>query len=284
MPKYDANQSTLERLQNDPETEVTSLELRQKLEAELSKPGDEIDARLVDSILAQLDDYEPTEAQKAAGWDAVVRKVEAGRKHRRVRGVRRVAAVAAAVVIAFAVFSVGTARAFRWTFLLKWLEPLAATFGIHTEIESPTPTICPAELVLGQTSDSQTEYASLAEMPAEIDGYTVVPGWVPERFVFSSGWTFLDENMDIVDILFTADEDNLICYVNITRSENYTMDYDYEKRIGEYRIAVLGGLEVTIYDNANDGSLSASWINKNASYSIMGTISEDELKRIMESI
>jgi hypothetical protein len=284
MPKYDANQSTLERLQNDPETEVTSLELRQKLEAELSKPADEIDARLVDSILARLDDYEPTEEQKAAGWDAVVRKVEAGRRQRRIKVARRVAAAAAAVVIVFVVFSVGTARAFRWTFLLEWLEPLAETFGIHTEIESPTPTICPAELVIGQTSYSQTEYALLEEMPAEIDGYATVPGWVPERFKFSSGWIYRDENMDIVDTLFTADEDNLICYVNITRSENYTMDYDYEKRIGEYRIAVLGGLEVTIYDNANDGSLSASWINKNASYSIMGTISEDELKRIMESI
>ena len=70
----------------------------------------------------------------------------------------------------------------------------------------------------------------------------------------------------------------------LVRQNSLTITEFYEKRIVEYRIAVLGGLEVTIYDNANDGSLSASWINKNASYSIMGTISEDELKRIMESI
>ena len=284
MPKHDANQSTLERLQNDPETEVTSLELRQKLEAELSKPADEIDARLVDSILAQLDDYEPTEAQKAAGWEAVVRKVEAERKQRRVRVMRRVAAAAAAVVIAFAVFSVGTARAFRWTFLLKWLEPLAETFGIHTEIESPTPTICPAELVLGQTSDSQTEYASLAEMPAEIDGYTVVPGWVPERFEFSEGWFFRDGNIDTVDILFKSDDGWLNTLVSIYHENEETVYFEYEKVVGEHSIITCANQDVTVYHNTSDNSISASWIRNEADYAISGTISQEELESIIESM
>ena len=284
MLKNDAKLSTTERLQNGTETEVTALELRQKLDAELSKPADEIDAQLVDSILMKLDDYQPTEEQQAAGWESIVRKVEARRKQRKVNTARRVVGIAAAVVIVIAVFSVGTAKAFRWTFLLKWLEPLAETFGIQTETQRPTPTISPAELVIGETDYSQTEYTALEDMPAEINGYATVPGWVPERFVFSKGWVYQDGNIDHAEVLYTAGNEWLSFLVNIYHVDDQAMTFEYEKNIGEYETISYAGRDITVYPNTDIHSLFASWIDQDASYSISGVIIEAELKTIIDSI
>ena len=284
MPTHDANQSFLERLKNSQETEVSAHELREMLDAELSKPADEIDMSFVEDMLALLDDYEPASEAQTASWNAVLRKVETQRRKRRFATARSAAGIAAAVVIAFALFSIGTAKAFRWTFLLKWLEPLAETFGIHTELSSPEPTVCPADVAIGQTTFSQTEYSSLEEMPAEIDGYAAIPGWVPERFAFSYGLVYQDENMTVSNILFTADGEWMSIIMTLYHTEQQITDFEYEKTIGEHIVESIGGFDITVYHNANDGSLFGSWIDRDASYSISGSITDEELKNIIENI
>ena len=284
MPRHDAYQSFLERLKNSQETEVSAHELREMLDAELSKPADEIDTSFVEDMLALLDDYEPASEAQTASWNAVLRKVETQRRKRRFATARSAAGIAAAVVIAFALFSIGTAKAFRWTFLLKWLEPLAETFGIHTELSSPEPTVCPADVAIGQTTFSQTEYSSLEEMPAEIDGYAAIPGWVPERFVFSYGLVYRDENMSVSSILFTAGDEWMNYQITIYHTEREIMDFEYEKTVRELTVDGIGEYEVTIYHNSRNNTLSASWIDRDASYTITGAISEEELRSIIESI
>ena len=284
MPTHDANQSFLERLKNSQETEVSAHELREMLDAELSKPADEIDTSFVEDMLALLDDYEPASEAQTASWNAVLRKVETQRRKRRFATARSAAGIAAAVVIAFALFSIGTAKAFRWTFLLKWLEPLAETFGIHTELSSPEPTVCPADVAIGQTTFSQTEYSSLEEMPAEIDGYAAIPGWVPERFAFSYGLVYQDENMTVSNILFTADGEWMSIIMTLYHTEQQITDFEYEKTIGEHIVESIGVFDITVYHNANDGSLFGSWIDRDASYSISGSITDEELKNIIENM
>ena len=284
MPRHDAYQSFLERLKNSQETEVSAHELREMLDAELSKPADEIDTSFVEDMLALLDDYEPASEAQTASWNAVLRKVETQRRKRRFATARSAAGIAAAVVIAFALFSIGTAKAFRWTFLLKWLEPLAETFGIHTELSSPEPTVCPADVAIGQTTFSQTEYSSLEEMPAEIDGYAAIPGWVPERFAFSYGLVYQDENMTVSNILFTADGEWMSIIMTLYHTEQQITDFEYEKTIVEHIVESIGGFDITVYHNANDGSLFGSWIDRDASYSVFGSISDEELKYIIDNM
>ena len=299
-------QAILARLNKDLETEVTPSELKALLDAELAKPADEMDVQLVDDILAVLDDEaEPSADQVQAKWDAVVQKINerdaAGRsdpsaqrrgpsQHSHVRrthsALRRVVAIIVAVIVASVAF-VGTAKAFRWTFILKFFQPFAETFGIHDE-DLYTTDDSPVRLIdnsmVTKIDDSQTAYASPEEMPTSIDGYQVVPEWVPERFMFENGTVYRDENFYVVDVYYDADDGWLDLTTTIFFSEAESFDVDFEKAIAEHETVYWNGLEVTIYQNTDDDIIPASWIDRNASYHLIGQFDREELEQIIESM
>ena len=127
------NRQILEQFVNDPRTEVTEEELNQILEDELNKPENEMDMQLIDEILEILEPRKLTQEEIEAGWEKLSKKFRARQiRKNTVIHLRRALIAAAAVVVLFFV-SLGAARAMKWTFLLKYLEPIAQTFGIYTE-------------------------------------------------------------------------------------------------------------------------------------------------------
>ena len=120
--------NVLNRLVKDKRLELMPDELTRLLDAELAKPEDEMDTRLVSELLQLVEKDAPTDADMAADWQAISRKLN----RRRLPVVLRRAAIAAASIIAAFLVTYTSARAFNWTLLLKYLMPVAQTFGIVT--------------------------------------------------------------------------------------------------------------------------------------------------------
>ena len=286
MSTFDENRSIHKSLQNDPEMEMTSIELRKLLDDEMAKPANEMDTQLISRLMEALDDSQPTLDEQRASWNAIARKIEAKQAERMRRVVRSIAAIAAALVLVFCVTS-GSQRAsaFRWSYLWQWLRPVAETFGIHTEVEYPEPTanLKGAEL-FSETSFRQIQYTNLDDMPTAYQGYTTIPRWVPERFSFEQASEYHDDNNDTFFVLYMSDVEWLNVTVIMFHGETQTLDQEYEKTSVEHETIYRHGLEIAVYYNAGDTTLSASWIDRDASYTIAGYLSDDELMKIVDGM
>ena len=88
--------NVLNRLVKDKRLELMPDELTRLLDAELAKPEDEMDTRLVSELLQLMEKDAPTDADMAADWQAISQKLN----RRRLPVVLRRAAIAAASIIA----------------------------------------------------------------------------------------------------------------------------------------------------------------------------------------
>ena len=285
------NQELLQQFLNVPEREVNRKRLEQILDDEMNKPEDQIDLQLVDDILAALE-TEPVDKKEAnASWDRLDRKIEEMEEkekthppHARKRNVfvfvGRVAAVAASLIILFFI-SFASARAMKWTFLLKYLNPIAQTFGISLDERKPEPPQS-AYFILDQSPLDSNPFSSEVDVPEMYKGYRIRLNHVPERFTFDSGYVFSNPYMIKILCFYQSIEEGWLQYsVNIFPNEDISGQFDFEKT-EENAIAQYAGMkEITIYKNADDGVVSSSWIDRNAHYGIYGSVTEAEMNALL---
>ena len=60
--------------------------------------------------------------------------------------------------------------------------------------------------------------------------------------------------------------------------------YEYQKTLSDPIVEIIAGQEVTYYLNGDANWLSASWLNQNTHYSVIGDMTVDELCEIVRSI
>ena len=275
------NRQVLEQFVNDPSTEVTEEELNQILEDELNKPESEMDMQLIDEILEILEPRKVTQEEIEAGWEKLSKKFRARQiRKNTVIHLRRALIAAAAVIVVFFV-SLGSARAMKWTFLLKYLEPIAQTFGIYTENHAEITNQLPA--YQAETEDNERiDYSSDEEVPELYEGYRIRLSNVPDRFIFSAGSLTRNSDVEIFYSFYQSEKEWLYYTVQIFKNEEAALSIAYEKDIEEPFTQNIGMKELTIYHNSDDETLSASWIDRNANYLLLGNSSEEELQDILE--
>lgn len=279
--------------------EVTEEKLNEILEKELQKPDNEVDLELVDEILAELNPMEVTPDEISASWTRLEAKInqngstakagteKTARARKRIRrpllvSLRRAALAAVAVVLLFFV-SLGSARAMRWTFLLKLLNPIAQTFGISLdELKPDTP---PAEAYSSRIdAQSMQQFSTEDEIPIEYNGYRIKLNNIPERFTFSNGTFYPGQAMNSFDFVFLSGEEWLFYNVNIFETDQVGIEYQFETTLEVQEKRNIGMIELTFYHNGDDETQSVSWVDRNAHYSIYGYISLEELTDIINGI
>ncbi|MBE5772809.1 MAG: DUF4367 domain-containing protein [Clostridiales bacterium] len=284
MPNRSNSSEIAKRLINDKNAELMPLELNRILEEELAKPEVEIDVQLVDELLELLEEAEPSEVEKRRMWQGISDRLDKKEPDRRVRfSWRRVAVIVAAAILLLTM-TLGVAQALRWTFLLKLLEPLAQTFGIVT-----TDQLTELDSIEGEVSveDDETEqivYDSLETMPKVLNGHVVVPGWVPERYIFEQGVVFDNGVFEKDNVMYWYNNEWLSIDVTTYQEENSVVDFQYERAIDEPETVTVNGCEVLIYENSDEGKIYAAWVNDNANYSLFGVVTKKELVQIIESM
>ena len=287
----DANsfQELIQQFLNDPESEVNKRRLQEILDEEMNKPEDQIDLQLVDEILSVLEPQTAEQKEINASWDRLDRKIQDKQsegktipaRHRSVMVfLGRIAAVAAAIVVLFFI-TVGSAKAMKWTFLLKFLNPIAQTFGIsldEREPETDQTTISPME----DSVFEQTQYSSEADVPVQYKGYRIRLSHVPEKFTFVNGSVLHDETWIVFNLFYQSGEEWLSYSVNIFMNDETVLLLDYEKTADVLKTENIGMKELTFYHTWDDETISVSWVDRNAHYSLVGNLSEEELSEIIE--
>lgn len=284
MPNRSNYSEIIKRLANDKDVELMPLELNRMLEEELAKPEAEIDVQLVDELLKLLEEAEPSEVEKRRMWQGISNQLEKEAPKRRAGfSWRRVAVVAVAAILLFSL-TLGTAHALRWTFLLRLLEPLAQTFGIVTTDQLTESDSIEGEVSVEDDDTEQIVYDSLETMPKVLNGHVVVPGWVPDRYVFEQGVVYNNGLFEKDNVMYRNIDEWLSIDTMIYQDEDITVDFQYEREIDEPKTIDVDGTEVLLYENSSEGSVYVAWVNGNVNYSLFGTVTEEELKMIIESM
>lgn len=284
MPNRSNSSEIAKRLINDKNAELMPLELNRILEEELAKPEVEIDVQLVDELLKLLEEAEPSEVEKRRMWQGISDRLDKKEPDRRVVFSWRRVAVAVVAAILLLTMTLGVAQALRWTFLLKLLEPLAQTFGIVTTDQLTESDSIEGVVSVEGDDTEQIVYDSLETMPKVLNGHVVVPGWVPERYIFEQGVVFDNGVFEKDNVMYWYNNEWLSIDVTTYQEENTVVDFQYERAIDEPETVTVNGCEVLIYENSDEGKIYAAWVNDNVNYSLYGVVTKKELVQIIESM
>lgn len=280
MPKSNDRQ-IIERLTNDSTLEMNRDELERLLEQELSKPAEEIDGRLVGELLDVLQPEEMPEGAQQKAWANIQRRVMP-KPRRTSRVLKRMAAVAAVVIALFGM-TIGAAQAFRWTFLLKLLQPMAETFGIYMNYPDHDSTENTAEKRYTMSEDENTTviHKDLSEIPDTYGGYAIKPGWIPEGYAFEQATSFEEINLVKYSIEYLRETNELNIFVAILVDPESVTEYRYERVADENFEQMIGSRLVTFYRNTDDDLLLVSWIEDRAHYTICGNVAFEEMQQMV---
>ena len=272
------------RLRLSTESEMSRYDLEQMLEAELNKPEDEMDTELVQQILEILEDG-PSMEQQHKSWQQIDKRLKFKQWQPVVSGLTRIAAVGV-ILVALMFATYGTAQALNWEFLLRWMKPFAETFMIYSG-DKPEPTVAPVTTeVYGDVglTFAQTEFNTLADCPEKIDGYPVKPVWMPERFTYLQGSMYADTL--VTSITHTYQSDMGICIIDISmlEDESKANAYHFEQLPAENTSMYIAGYRIAFYHNSDNTTLTASWMCENVHYTITGSVSEEEITTIIDSM
>lgn len=273
------------RLRLSTESEMSRDDLEKLLEEELTKPDAEMDATLVQMILELLEDG-PSEEEQHDAWQQIENQLSSKRRWQ--PALNMLARIAAIGVILLAVMFTmyGTARAFNWEFLLRWMRPFAETFMLYSgDLPEATAVPAPSEVYSDAVSDiAQTEFTSLADCPDEIAGYPAKPVWMPERFAYVQSSYYADAQMSSITHLYQCDDGVCIVDVIVYNPDNGVNSYSYEQTNSTSYTTNVAGYDATYYKNNEGGLISAAWMDEAANYSINGSLSEEELTTILTTM
>ena len=171
----------------------------------------------------------------------------------------------------------------RWTFLLKLLNPIAQTFGISLdELKPDTP---PAEAYSSRIdARSMQQFCTEDEMPIEYNGYRIKLNNIPERFAFSGGTFYPNQQVNTFNFMYLFGEERLFYNVNIFETDQVGIEYQFETTLEVQEKRQIGMIELTFYHNGSGDTQLVSWVDRNAHYSIAGYISLEELTDIINGI
>ena len=272
------------RLRLSTESELSRDDLEQILDAELSKPEAEMDTELVQQILEMLEET-PSQAQQREAWRKTDKRLKLKQWQPVVTGLTRIAA-AGVILVALMFATYGTAQALNWEFLLRWMRPFAETFMIYSG-DDPAPT---PEPEISEVYDdmgmefTQQEFTTLADCPDKIDSYPAKPVWMPERFTYVQGSMYSDMQITTITHVFRSDSGNCIIDISMLEDKNNTDAYQFEQLPAENTSQYVAGYQVTFYNNTDNATQSISLVAENATYFITGSISEEEIISILESM
>jgi len=273
----------IERLTNDSALEMKRHELEELLDTELSKPAEEIDARLVEELLAVLQPEEVPSGVKQKVWKSI-NKLLNPKPRKTHRVLQRLAAIAAIVVLLFGL-TIGAAQAFRWTFLLKLLQPVAETFGIYMNYsdDQASDAVIENRYTISEDENTTVLHDDLSEIPDTYDGYAIKPGWLPDGYTFVQASSFVEILMEKYTIDYQRGEDELNIFVSIYPDSGTVSSHFYERTEEKVSERMIDSKMVTFYNNTDDEIQSVSWVDGNLHYSIIGDVTLDEIEKIVES-
>ena len=276
----------IERIVNDSALEMNTHELEELLDLELNKPAEEMDMQLVQELLEILQPGEVPQAQKKEVWQNVSRAFLSERKRKKAHPLLRRFAAVAAIVVLLLGLTLGAASAFRWTFLWKWLEPVAETFGIYrnySEKDSYDTTVLNRYTV--RDADSVQEvYNELSKFPDTFMGYALKPAWVPEGYSFLRAIVYSDSDIRVYTIDYIRNSDEFSISIAFHLNDNAVLSHKYEQTVDTPIERTVDQTKVTFYRNANDKIQLASWIDGNAHYNARGNLTIDEIEHIVGGI
>ena len=306
---HDGNQMGVKKLTvqqikqflNDPSMEVTKEELNEILDSELQKPEDQIDLQMVDDILSVLNPREVSNEEISASWERFNEKLRANEKEQNptetalksgnkavasktaekglVVFLRRFGLIAAALVLLFFV-SLGSAKAMKWTFLLKLLNPIAQTFGISLDVQSIDIPLN-EEYSVALDDQEMRQFSTEDEIPAKYDGYRIKLNNIPERYSYLDGAFYSTHATKTFNFMYQSGNEWLSYNVNIFETDEMGMEYQFETTMEVQEVHQVGMVELTFYHNDDDETQYVSWVDRNAHYSLYGYISMDELTDII---
>jgi len=281
MPKSN-DHTIIERLTKDSALEMKRDELENLLEQELNKPAEEIDAQLVGELLDVLQPEDiPTSLQRKT-WKSIRRQISPSPDRSRL--LKRMVA-AAAVVVALFGMTIGAAQAFRWTFLLKLLQPVAETFGIYMNYpdDNAAENVPEKRYTMSEDENTTVIHKDLSEIPDTYDGYDIKPDWVPEGYAFVQATSFEEVNLIKYSIGYQRGTDELTIIVSVYPDHDEVISYWYERTAEEVVEKRIESRLVTFYRNAEDAIQSVSWIDGNLHYAIVGNVTIEEIEEIVRS-
>lgn len=272
------------RLRLSTESELSRDDLEQMLDAELSKPEAEMDTELVQQILEMLEET-PSQAQQREDWRKTDKRLKLKQWQPVVSGLTRIAAVGVILVaIMFATY--GTAQALNWEFLLRLMKPFAETFMVYSG-DDPVATQEPkvnevySDIELTFT---QAEFTTLADCPDKVDGYPAKPVWMPERFTYLQGSMYSDMQVTSISHVFRSAEGSCIIDISKFGDSKDAISYQFEQLPAENVSMYVAGYQVAFYHNTRNAKVTASWVAENTHYFVTGSISEEEIISILETM
>ncbi|MFA5531784.1 MAG: DUF4367 domain-containing protein, partial [Thiohalomonadaceae bacterium] len=112
-----------------------------------------------------------------------------------------------------------------------------------------------------------------------IEDVAIVPSWIPERFETPAIEAIYTPNSTVISAVYTNEKDVLIISLASVAGDEST---HYEK--DETEIILYDANGITHYIMSNNAQNSAVWVSGIYECTIYGTVSEDELKQIIDSI
>ncbi len=272
------------RLRLSTESELSRDDLEQMLDAELSKPEAEMDTELVQQILDLLEET-PSQAQQREAWRKTDKRLKLKQWQPVVTGLTRIAAVGV-ILVALMFATYGTAQALNWEFLLRLMKPFAETFMIYSgDTPEPTPVPVTSEVYSDMGMEFiQQEFATLADCPDKVDSYPAKPVWMPERFTYLQGSMYSDVMITSITHVFRSDSGNCIVDISMLADENLSDAYQFEQLPAENASMYVAGYQITFYRNSDNATLIASWTSDNVHYTIAGSVNEEEIAKIIDSM
>jgi len=165
---------------------------------------------------------------------------------------------------------------------LKLLQPITETFGI--KLGDDVEPMFEEEYAFALDEGEMKIFNSMDEIPEKYKGYSIRLSGIPERFSFMEGSFYPTQAMDTFNFAYVDGNDWLSYNLSIFKTESAGIKYDFETTLEVDEKRYIGMIEVSFYHNGHEDTQSVSWVDKEAHYTLSGTITLDELNQIIGGI
>lgn len=281
----------IRRLESVPEAELTNEEAELLLEEELKKTTADMNTAMIAELLEVLEPESLDDEAVHSSWNQLEKLLPVKPKKRtKVNGVHWIGKIAACIlVICVLVYATSeTAEAYHWQFLQRWFTPEAETFTLYSSNQPEMPAVQVQDDGVYGDSDARglsEQFAALADFPDTYAGHRVKPTWMPERFAYLNGSLYADTNMAKTSIIYqSSSREMCIVSMALVSAQQTVSGFDDRQMNDDSALRRIGSAQVLFSQNDAQGMLSATWIVEQATFSVSGNLSEEEIIRIIEGL
>lgn len=277
---------------NDPRPSEVRASM-QKIQAELQKPPEVMDTDEIEFLAGQHLADEPAYGMSGPSIEEMVKAIKARcaaeRRAQRTKRALGYAGAMTAVALILAGASFGAARAFRWESLLRFFTPLNDLISVASvdapgnQEQAEIPRIADEEQ--GEVSEPVYVQSTSADELIQADPkVTNLLASLQGTYAIQEANLFKDSNMTVL-FLQLADQGGTECFVNATLFEDATPEdlsanLAYEREPEQLKPMVIEDTDVTTY--SNDGSFTANWNSRQASYQVWGGDGDEARQAILD--